>query len=93
MPEWLPPLLKGIWVVIALSPIWGALVWMVWAGLIRPRMVPEQEIRRLADDLSAQYGDGAEETAALEEDRARRRLELYEEMKWRRIRRELRRRA
>jgi hypothetical protein len=93
MPEWLPPLLMGIWVAIALSPIWGALVWMVWSGLIRPRLIPRQEIGRLADGLAAQYGDSAEATAALEEDRARRRLELFEEMKWRRIRRQLRRRA
>jgi hypothetical protein len=93
MPEWLPPLLKGLGVAIALSPIWGALAWMAWAGLIRPRLIPEQEVRRIADGLAAQYGDGADETAALEEDRARRRLELFEEMKWRRIRRQLRRRA
>lgn len=77
---------------LATLPIWGALVWRIWELGIRPRLIPTATIRRLADRLIARYGPQAEEMAFIEEDRAWRYSETFEQGKWRRVRRELWRR-
>jgi len=44
--------LDGIafWLAIAaaLFPIWGALIWEIWEGIVRPRRLPQTEIDALA---------------------------------------------
>ena len=39
-----------IWIGIGAvtSPIWGALLWVLWEGRIRPRLIPGTEIDSLA---------------------------------------------
>lgn len=68
-------------------------LWVEWQGRIRPLLIPHAEIARLADELVTAYGDRADELAAIEEDRAWRYSENVEQGKWRRVRKELERRA
>ena len=79
------------WIVIgaATSPIWGALLWILWQGTIRPRLIPRAEIESLAADLLARYGPRAEEAAFAEEDRAWRESQTFERGKWRRVHRRI----
>ena len=44
-----------IWIGIAAvtSPIWGALLWVLWEGRIRPRLIPGSEIDSLARAMVA----------------------------------------
>lgn len=76
------------WLVIA-----AISAWLAWSGGVRPLLVPETEIAGVADRLAARYGPRAEEMAAIEEDRAWRYSDSFEQGKWRRVRRTLRRRA
>src|SRR5690554_1248493 len=82
------------WIIggIATSPIWGTLLWHTWGLSIRPRLIPVGNIKAAADDLAAKYGPCAEEIAFMEEDRAWRYSEIFEQGRWHRIRRELWRR-
>ncbi|CAN7541383.1 hypothetical protein LJR235_003791 [Pararhizobium sp. LjRoot235] len=68
-------------------------LWVEWQGRIRPLFIPHSEIARVADELATAYGDRAEELAAIEEDRAWRYSENFEQGKWRRVRKELERRG
>lgn len=77
--------------------VFGALVlaiflWMEWQGCIRPMFIPRAEIEHLADELIDKHGECAEEFAAMEEDRAWRYSQNFEQGKWRRVRKELERR-
>lgn len=78
--------LKWLLVGLALSPIWGAFLWELWEGGIRPRLIPASEIDALAASMLARHGDRAEEMAFVEEDRAWRYSESFEQGKWRRVR-------
>jgi hypothetical protein len=82
------------WIIggIATSPIWGTLLWHTWDLSIRPRLIPAGDIKAVADDLVAKYGPRAEEIAFIEEDRAWRYSETFEQGRWHRVRRELWRR-
>jgi len=77
---------------LATAPIWGALVWELWQAGIRPRLIPNAEIDALAAATLARYGDKAGEMALIEEDRAWRRSDGFEQGKWRRVRTRMRRR-
>jgi hypothetical protein len=57
-----------------------------------PLRIPATEISSLADDLIAQFGPQAAEVAELEQDRALHNSDPYEQGKWRRVEREIRRR-
>lgn len=75
----------------------GAFVGMIfaWAILqqfIRPMLIPKTEINNMADELFQKHGPEAEYHAHIEEDRAWRYSDTYEQGKWRRVRRELWRR-
>lgn len=72
--------------IIALSPIWGTLAYELWAARIKPLLIPRQEIERIAAELFAQHGDRAAEVAAINEDRAWRDSDSFEQGKWRRVR-------
>ena len=63
-----------------------------WQIRIRPMLVPRAEIDKLADELINKHGERAEEFAAIEEDRAWRYSQYFEQGKWRRVRKELWRR-
>ena len=62
--------LKWIGIAAVLSPIWIALVMLIWEGEIRPRLIPHEEIEELASGLVAKHGGRAAEIAFIEEDRA-----------------------
>jgi len=67
-------------------PIWGALALEVWLGVIRPRLVVQEEIDALAAELAKRYGPRAAEMAFIEEDRAWRYSDSFEQGKWKRVR-------
>lgn len=67
-------------------PIWGALALEVWLGAIRPRLIDQAEIAALAADLVRRYGSHAAEMAFIEEDRAWRYSDSFEQGKWKRVR-------
>lgn len=68
-------------------------LWVEWQGRIRPMFISRAEIERMADELAEKYGDRAEEMAFMEEDRAWRYSQTFEQGKWRRVRKELERRS
>lgn len=68
-------------------------LWMVWQGRVRPMFIPRADIERIASELIERYGDRAEEMALMEEDRAWRYSQAHDQGKWRRVNKELRRRA
>lgn len=88
MKTWLE---LAVWTV-CLSPIWGALVWCLWEGTIRPRLIPQREILTKADSLWAQDNQNAFERACIEEHRAWHYCNSFEQGRWRRIREEIMRR-
>lgn len=67
-------------------------VWHMWEARLRPALISQAEIDRLADELIARHGPHAEEAALIEEDSAWRRSHSYEQGLWRRVRREIWRR-
>jgi hypothetical protein len=80
----------AIW-AICLFPIWGSLLWELWEGSIRPRLVSRTEIDALSAMMLARHGDSAERTAFIEEDRAWRYSDSFEQGKWRRVRKTIER--
>jgi hypothetical protein len=81
--------LKWFAIALATSPIWGAFIWVTWEGEIRPRFIPEAEINTLANDHMARFGERAAETAFIEEDRAWRYSDSFNQGKWKRVRQEI----
>jgi hypothetical protein len=81
--------LKWSAIALATSPIWGAFVWVVWEGEIKPRFIPEAEINALADAHIARYGERAAEMAFIEEDSAWRYSDSFAQGKWKRVRQEI----
>jgi len=71
----------------------GAFLSVEWQGRIRPMFIPRVEIEKLADDLTEKHGARAEEFAAIEEDRAWRYSQNFEQGKWQRVRKALERRS
>jgi hypothetical protein len=79
------------WIALAaaLAPIWGTLLWELWDGIVRPRRIARERIDVLAAAMLAQHGDRAEEMALIEEDRAWRYSDSFEQGGWRRIRKRI----
>jgi hypothetical protein len=71
-------------------PVWGAILWEIWEGEVRPRLIPSAEIDRLSAEMIAKYGHEAEEQAAAEEQTASYECDSTERGKWRRVRLRLR---
>jgi hypothetical protein len=86
---------KIFWVVVgaATAPVWGTLLWCVWEGEIRPLLIPNAEIDRLAAEMIARHGHEAEEQAAADEQTAWYNSDATEQGKWRRVRRRIARRG
>jgi len=80
-------------VISTLVLIFGAIGLVeFWAFRIRPLFIPKVEIDSVVDELIARHGPRAEEIAYINEDRAWRYSDTFEQGKWRRVRRELWRR-
>lgn len=78
-------------------PVFGLLVlgaagWHLWQFKLHPLLTPKREIDEIVDRLILEHGPHAEEVAYSEEDRAWYDSNIYEQGRWRRIRRELWRR-
>jgi hypothetical protein len=73
----------------ALAPIWGTLLWELWDGVVRPRRIARERIDELAAAMLSQHGDRAEEMALIEEDRAWRYSNSFEQGVWRRVRKRI----
>ncbi len=69
----------------------GLVLWMVWRDAIAPRLIPNAEIDRAADDIIAKYPDPELEAFARHQ-RAWYRSEGAEQTYWRRVRKAIRRR-
>jgi hypothetical protein len=72
--------------------IGGVAVWHSWQFRLRPLLIPKGEVDAVVDRLIAEHGPRAEEMAYAEEDRAWHDSNVYEQGRWRRVRRELWRR-
>lgn len=83
--DYLPVLVVGGFALIAA-------LHHAWQFRIRPRLIPTEKIKLLADGLIAAHGDRAEEIAFINEDRAWRYSDSVKQGKWRRVRLELRQR-
>lgn len=53
----------AVWIALAtcVAPVWGRLLWEIWDGIVRPRLVRRDIIDRAAAAILAQHGDRAEE--------------------------------
>lgn len=77
------------WLIVGVctAPIWVSLVLTIWQVFIHPRLIPVSEIEAEAHNLVSRWGDRAAEMAFIEEDRAWRYSESFEQGRWRRLRR------
>lgn len=91
MPEILPLIFKWGLVALAASPIVIGIGWEIVEGSILPRLIPHREIERLADDLIRRYPSHPQEAAFIEEHAAWFRSESYDQGKWHRVRKLIRR--
>jgi hypothetical protein len=81
-----------VWIVLAacLAPIWGTLLWELWDGAVRPRLIRRDIIdRAAAAAILAEHGERAEQMAWIQEDRAWRYSDSYKQGGWRRIRKRI----
>lgn len=78
----------GIW-ALCLFPIWGALIWGIWDGSIRPRLIPREQIVEKADELWTRDHTCAFDIACIEEHAAWYRSDTFEQGRWRRIREDI----
>jgi hypothetical protein len=80
-----------IWIAFAacLAPIWGTLLWELWEGTVRPRLIRRDIIDRAAAAILAQHGDRAEQMAWTQEDRAWRYSDSFKQGCWRRVRKRI----
>jgi hypothetical protein len=76
------------WAAVAagLAPVWGTLLWELWQGGVRPRLLGRGEIERAAARMLARHGERAEQMASIEEDRAWRYSDSFKRGHWRRVR-------
>jgi hypothetical protein len=81
----------AFWGLVLAVPV-GTLAWHTWQLSIKPRLIPRDKIKHMADELEARYGDDAENVAFTEEDSAWRRSETFQQGLWYQVRLELYRR-
>lgn len=75
-------------VIVASSPIWGAIGWETHQLFIRPMFIPREEIDLLVEQMMRR--EAPEQAALIEEHAAWYRSDSFEQGKWRRVRRRLR---
>jgi hypothetical protein len=80
-----------IWIVLAAcaAPIWGTLLWELWEGVVRPRLIRHDIIDRAAAAILAEHGDRAEQMVLSREDRAWRYSDPFKQGCWRRVRKRI----
>ena len=92
MPDWVWCSLRRVLVAMTLSPIALAIGWALVEGLLRPRLIPHEDIDALAETVMREHPDDPEDWALLEEHSAWHRSRGHERALWQRVRREIRRR-
>lgn len=65
---------------------------VIWHDSIKPRLIPREEISRLADDIAVRYPDGTDDAAYRELEAAWWKSDGAEQVKWKRVLKEIRRR-
>jgi hypothetical protein len=80
-----------IWIALAacLAPIWGTLLWELWEGAVRPRLIRRDIIDRAAAAILAEHGDRAERMVLIAEHRAWCESDPFKQGGWRRIRKRI----
>ena len=80
-----------VWIVLAAcsAPIWGTLLWELWEGTVRPRLIRRDVIDRTASAILAEYGERAEQMALIAEHRAWCSSDSFKQGGWRRIRKRI----
>jgi hypothetical protein len=80
-----------VWIVLAAcsAPIWGTLLWEIWDGTVRPRLIRRDIIDRAAAAMLAEHGDRAEEMALIKEHRAWYESDSFKQGGWRRVRKRI----
>lgn len=66
---------------------------VIWSDSIKPRLIPREHIARLADDMVARHPDDPDHAAYSELEAAWWRSDGAEQVKWKRVLKEIRRRA
>jgi hypothetical protein len=79
------------WIVLAAcsAPFLGTLLWELWEGDVRPRLIPSNVIDRAATAILTIHGERAEQVAWIEEDRAWRYSDPFKQGCWRRVRKRI----
>ena len=77
---------------VCTAPIWGTLLWHLYELSVRPRLIPKGEVEKLAQETIALYPDDPEDAAFTQEHAAWYRGEPFEQGKWHRVRKALRKR-
>jgi len=90
--DWLWFLLKWLLIAMAASPIVLGIGWAVVEISILPRLVPREEIEAMADEVMRKHPEDPEEWAFMEEHAAWYRSLSFEQGKWHRVRKVIRRR-
>jgi hypothetical protein len=80
-----------VWIVLAAcsAPIWGTLLWELWDGAVRPRLIRRDIIDRAAAAILAEHGERAEQMALIAEHRAWCYCGSFKQGGWRRIRKRI----
>ncbi len=92
MDDWVWIGVKWLAIAIAMSPIVIGIGWVIYEGSILPRVVPHEEIEAMADEVMRNHPDDPEEWAFIEEHAAWYRSLNFEQGKWHRVRKAIRRR-
>ncbi len=65
---------------------------VIWHDSVKPRLIPREEIARLADEIAARHPDDPDHAAYRELEAARWKSDGAEQVKWKRVLKEIRRR-
>lgn len=92
MWDWIRYIAGWLAVVIALAPMVLGIGWAIYEGSVLPRLVPRAEIQAMADEVMRKHPEDPEEWAFMEEESAWYRSHTFEQGKWHRVRKVIRRR-
>lgn len=92
MWDWIRYIVGWLAVVIALAPMVLGIGWAIYEGSVLPRLVPRAEIEAMADAVMRDHPEDPEEWAFMEEHAAWYRSLIFEQGKWHRVQKVIRRR-
>lgn len=92
MWDWIRYIAGWLAVVTALAPMVLGIGWAIYEDSVLPRLVPRAEIEAMADEVMRKHPEDPEEWAFMEEHAAWHRSLSFEQGKWHRVRKVIRRR-